>query len=110
MYNQGYNASNEIGAARAIPSGDFQPKERRRRSMEEQIIFNTERIAMLHKELSELRAMLESYTIVEPQTENPVMDRGIENNSPMMNKLMHESLMINELIDGVVQMKRNLQL
>lgn len=92
---------------------DFQPKERKRRTMEEQIIFNTERLAVLHKELSELRAMLESYSIIEPQ-ESPLVSHNTlghgEINSQMMQKLLYETSMINELIAGVAELKRNLQL
>lgn len=90
----------------------FEPKERKRRTMQEQIGFNIERIAVLHKEFTELKQMLNDYIIQVPQCEQEgtaVIGNG-EANSEMMYGLLRETTMINELILYVSELKRDLQL
>lgn len=89
----------------------FEPKERKRRTMQEQIQFNIERIAVLHKEFVELKNMLEPYIINTPQCEKNGATVGSgEANSEMMYSLLRETTMINELIQYVSELKRDLQL
>jgi len=95
-----------------IGSGmDFQPKELHRRTMQEQINFNTERIAVLHKEFDELKQMLDPYIIHTPQCEkNGATAGAAEQNSEMMYNLLRETAIINNLIQYVSELKRDLQL
>lgn len=89
---------------------DFQMKERKRRTMQEQIQFNIERISVLHKEFVELKNMLEPYIINAPQCEKNAATVGSgEANSEMMYSLLRETTMINELIQYVSELKRDLQ-
>lgn len=89
---------------------NFQEKLATRRSMTDQIQFNIERLSMLHKELSELKSMLEPYIINVPVCEKEGIQMNPENNSEIMDRLLRESTMINELIGYVSDMKRDLQL
>jgi len=90
---------------------NFKEKLATRRSMTDQIQFNIERLGMLHKELSELKSMLEPYIINVPVCEKEgIMQMNPENNSEIMDRLLRESTMINELIGYVSDMKRDLQL
>lgn len=91
---------------------DFQLKERKRRTMQEQIGFNIERISVLHKEFQELKQMLNDYIIQVPQreTETSIGVGTGEANSEMMYSLLRETTMINELIQYVSELKRDLQL
>lgn len=106
-----YDTAKMVGSKLGI-SEQFIPKERKRRTMQEQIGFNIERIAVLHKEFSELKQMLNDYIIHVPQTEKDgsvVVGAG-EANSDMMYSLLREATMINELIQYVSELKRDLQL
>lgn len=89
---------------------DFQMKERKRRTVSDQIEFNMERIGMLHKELSELKQMLKPYTVDHAEREEVLKTDGTgEVNSEMMYTLLRETAMINELIQYVNELKRDLQ-
>ena len=89
---------------------DFQMKERKRRTVSDQIEFNMQRIEMLHKELSELKQMLKPYTVDRAECEQNIMKDGTgEVNSEMMYTLLRETAMINDLIAYVAELKRDLQ-
>lgn len=111
--NSGPMMEKQFGIGQIPDTGmDFQMKERKRRTMQEQIGFNIERISVLHKEFVELKNMLEPYIINTPQCEK---DNGAtvgsgEANSEMMYSLLRETTMINELIQYVSELKQDLQL
>lgn len=89
---------------------DFQVKERKRRTVSDQIEFNMQRIEMLHKELSELKVMLKPYTVDHAEREEVLKTDGTgEVNSEMMYTLLRETAMINDLILYVSELKRDLQ-
>ena len=109
--NSGPMMEKQFGIGQISDSGmDFQMKERKRRTMQEQIQFNIERISVLHKEFVELKNMLEPYIINAPQCEKNAATVGSgEANSEMMYSLLRETTMINELIQYVSELKRDLQ-
>ena len=91
-------------------SMDFQMKERKRRTVSDQIEFNMQRIEMLHKELSELKQMLKPYTVDHAEREQTMPKDGTgEVNSEMMYTLLRETAMINDLILYVTELKKDLQ-
>ena len=123
MYNEGSAAGwdsvrqREYDTAKVTESTlglrqQFEPKVRQRRTMQEQIQFNIERISVLHKEFSDLKQMLNDYIIQVPQreTETSIGVGTGEANSEMMYSLLRETAMINELIQYVSELKRDLQL
>lgn len=119
MYNVSSNSGpmmtgqeHVLGATIRDADMDFRPKERKRRTMQEQINFNIERVAVLHKEFAELKQMLDSYIIHTPQCEKEdgAMVGSGEPNSEMMYSLLRESGMLNDLIQYVSELKRDLQL
>lgn len=115
MYNGLNNGSvmeKQVGIGAISGAGmDFQAKERKRRTMQEQIQFNSDRISVLHKEFLELKSMLEPYIISAPECEKNGATVGTpEQNSEMMYSLLRETAMLNELIQYVSDLKRDLQL
>lgn len=110
--NNGQMMEKQVGIGQISGAGmDFQPKERKRRTMQEQIQFNIERISVLHKEFLELKSMLEPYIISVPQCEKNGATVGTgEPNSEMMYSLLRETTMLNELIQYVSELKQDLQL
>ena len=99
------------GGIKSMDSMDFQMKERKRRTVSDQIEFNMERIGMLHKELSELKAMLKLYIVERTEREHGLkqVDGSGEVNSEVMYTLLRESAMINDLIEYVTELKQDLQ-
>lgn len=87
----------------------YQPKPAQKRTLTEQLNFNEEMLAVLHKELEALYGMLQPLMIPVPEEVVSEKDRP-EINSNVVSRLLVQSDIINRMISNVRQVQRDLQL
>jgi hypothetical protein len=101
--------SAENQAIKGIGPQTYQPKEPRKRTVGEQLNFNAEMLAVLHKELKELFDRLSPLMIPSPDAAEQEKELA-ELNGEIINRLIEQSYQITRLIGNVRQAQRDLQL
>lgn len=93
-----------------IETAEFQPKERKRRTLIEQLNFNEERLHVLHKEIESLIQILSPIIVDEAIGGSEDHLKEDERNCEMMKLVLAQSYHINRMIFIVNALQRGIQL